>query len=123
MTVEPEQALRDKIETALTGYIEGLGALGLVDRLILVTHKRQGRARLHNVLTKDLLDLAEAADPRFAQMTRLGGKLRRALMPEVNLYTDYVNPSQVNTLKASLTSKKWGPMRELSIPKPNPDLV
>lgn len=81
-------------------YCRAVGRLGLLRSVLIGMDYDKGTVHMFGVFITNIKFPDDAADPRYAELTKLSGQLRRDLKPEVSLRFSYINPSDSIRLEA-----------------------
>lgn len=82
---------KNRMSDVVNNYLDGISELGLVGEVLWGVPKEEDRAYVVNVFRQDV-NPASAKDPRFSQLTSMGGKLERDLAEDVLVRVSYLNP-------------------------------
>lgn len=85
------------MEKAFRDYFKALQKLDLISKVFLGIDK-ESNVYVVNVFQQETA-ISDCVDPKYAEMTSLGGVLVRSLRQHVSLYVSYLNTSKVEEFK------------------------
>lgn len=99
-----EDGPREEFERRVVEYLHEIKRLGIVDSVILGIDEKEACTYIVNVL-KDDVDIATLTDPRYNDLSDLGGLLEEKLERILTLQVTYANPSKVNIVKSKMRAQ------------------